>query len=146
MRPRGGRTVRLRPGQSEGLERPDLVRDGAEDAGDAAALVEDVGAETRHAGQLEGEVDFELALEPLALRLGEQGVDEFARRLGRQREAVVERVEVAVDPDAGRGAGRDVEVGPRVRPLIEQCVSDGFLFCRCRLGTAERGWRLRSGF
>ena len=77
--------------QAELLEALDLVRDQAEGGADRAALEEDVDAEARDPGDRVGEVELLLVLEPLALRVVEQRVDDLARVLRGQRREVVER-------------------------------------------------------
>ena len=51
------------------------MRDDAEDGAHRVALLEDVGAEARHARDAVGEVELELGLEAAALLLGEQAED-----------------------------------------------------------------------
>ena len=72
-----GRSARYR--QTFGRPRSSIVgismRDDAEDGAHRVALLEDVGAEARHARDAVGEVELELGLEAPALLLGEQAED-----------------------------------------------------------------------
>src|SRR5215204_3053525 len=62
--------------QPQIVERLDLVRDGAEDRADRAALVEEVGAEARQPTHAEREVQFKRLLEAVLLRVGQNRVGE----------------------------------------------------------------------
>ena len=68
-------------GSPSDSRRLDLARDQAEGGADRAALEEDVDAEAGHAGDRVGEVELALVLEPLALRVVEDRVDDLARVL-----------------------------------------------------------------
>ena len=98
--------------QAELLEGADLFRDEPVDRADRAALGEDVAAEAG-ADRLdaEREVQLERFFEALLLRVGQHAVDELLgfrrRQLGRRQ-----ALELAVDADLRRRAGRDMEVRP----------------------------------
>ena len=64
--------------QPELAEAEDLVGDLPEDGGDRAALHEDVGAEAGQPLDAEGEVELEVLLEPVLLRVGEHRVGRAA--------------------------------------------------------------------
>ncbi len=93
------------------LERLDLLRDQPEGGADARALEVGVDTEAREAGDRIGEVELTLRLEELLLLGRADPVDERARVVGQQLREVREALEAAVDPDHGRRAGREVQVG-----------------------------------
>ena len=94
---------------AELLEAEDLVGDLPEDRRDGAALHEDVAAEAREALHAEGEVELEVLLEAVLLDVRQDRVAELLRLRDGQR-GVVQRLDVAVDPDHRRRIRRDVEV------------------------------------
>ena len=127
--------------QAELLEAEDLVRDLPEDGGDGAALVEDVRAEARQALDAEREVELEVLLEAVLLRVGEHRVGELLGLRRRQRRHV-QRHELAVDADLRRRVGRDVKVRAaaldhRLQQLMQR---DGHWFSvlACGSGLADQ--------
>ncbi len=101
--------------QPEFPQPTDLLRDQTEDGPHGAPLAEDVAAEPREAPDPEREVELELLLEPLLLRVAQHAVDE-ALGVGRRQVVGRQPLEFAVDPDLGRRPARDVEVR---RPHLE---------------------------
>ncbi len=95
--------------QSQLVERLDLERNQTEDGRSGAALIEDVGAEAGQTFQAEGEVEFEVFLEAVLLRVGHHAVGQllgFRRRHLRQ----VQRHQVSVDADLRRRVGGEVKI------------------------------------
>ena len=77
-RPRGlSQIVAITGGQAQLLEAADLVGDRAVDGGHRAALHEDVGAEARQPLDAEAEVQLEVLLEAVLLRVGQHAVGEL---------------------------------------------------------------------
>jgi len=107
--------------EAEVVEGLDLVGDGAEDRADGPALVEEVGAEAREPPHAEGEVQLQVLLEAVLLRVGEHAVGE---RLGvgrRERAELFERAQVAVNPHLRRRVRRQVEVrAAQLDQLLQQ--------------------------
>ncbi len=98
-------------GQVELLEGLDLLRDVAEGGADRAALEEAVDAEAGHVGDRVGEVELGVVLEPLALVVVEDRVDDLARLLRGQRRDVLERHDPPADAHGGTEAGGQMHVG-----------------------------------
>src|SRR4051795_3164947 len=71
--------------QAELAKTEDLVRDLAVDRGRGAALIEDVRAESGQSLDAEGQVELEVLLEAMLLRIGEHRVGELFRLRRRQR-------------------------------------------------------------
>ena len=108
--------------QPELLEAEDLVGDLPEDAGDRAALVEDVGAEAGEALDAEGEVELEVLLEPVLLVVGQDRVRELLGLRHRQRR-IGKRDQLPVQPDH-RGASWSSDGGrtPHLDHLFQKAV------------------------
>ena len=96
-------------GKAESVKALDLPRNGTKHGGHRAALVKDVAAETGQALQTEGEVEFEVFLEPVLLHVGKNAV---GQRLGvcRGERGHVERAQLAVHANARRAIGGEVQV------------------------------------
>src|SRR5699024_4240355 len=107
-------------GEAELVEIADLKGDGAEGAGDRAALTEDISAEAAEAFDPKGEVDAAVTIEERALLRVQELEAERLGMLGAQmRDA--EWDELSVDPKLRRGAGRQVEIG---RALLEHRLEE----------------------
>ncbi len=106
--------------QAQLLEGEDLEGDGAEGAGDGAALHVDVGPEPGEVLDAEGEVDGVVLLELDLLLLGEHRV---AQGLGvhRRQGGELEGDDGPVDAQQGGGAGGDVHV---TRPLLDHRLEE----------------------
>src|ERR1019366_9203483 len=93
------------------LAKPEaLVGNLAGNGGPGAALIEQGGAEAGQTFDAEGEVELQVLLEAVLLRIGEHGVGKLlGLRCGEHRH--VERRELPVDPDLRGGVGRDVQIG-----------------------------------
>ena len=111
-------------GQAQLLEVADLVGDRAVDGGHRAALHEDVGAEARQALDAEAEVELEVLLEAVLLRVGQHAVGELLG-LDRGQRRQVQRPQLAVDADLGRRVGGDVEVGAHPSPSSSSAAGAG---------------------
>ena len=125
--PRGlSQMVAITGGRPSSLKSADLVGDRAVDGRHRAALHEDVGAEAGQALDAEAEVQLQVLLEAMLLRVGEHAVGELLglhRGQGRQ----VQRAQLAVHADLGRRVGGDVEVGaPHLRHRLQELMqADG---------------------
>ncbi len=97
-------------GQAQLVERLDLVRDGAEDRADRAALVEEVGAEARQSPHAEREVEFEVLLEAVLLRVGQDRVGEGLGVGGGERARAFDGAQVPVHAHLRRRVRRQVQV------------------------------------
>ncbi len=86
-------------------------RDQAERGGDVAALMVDVHAEPGLLLEREREVDLLALLEPLALAVGHDRVDQGLGLLRVEHRIVVDRVQDSVDPDVRLHANRKMQVG-----------------------------------
>ena len=86
--------------QAELLDRHRLGRDQAEGGAERAALEVGVDAEAADARDRVGEVELPVGLEPLALRVGEDRVDDLARVGRRERRDALDRRPAS----RGRGA------------------------------------------
>ena len=95
--------------QPELLESEDLVGDLPVDGGRRAALIEDVRAEARETLDAERNVELEVFLETMLLRVGEHRVRELLRLRRRQRRHI-ERRQLAVDADLRWRVRGDVKV------------------------------------
>ncbi len=143
--------------QAQRFEGLDLVRDGAEDGADRAALVEEVGAEAREAAHAEGEVEFELLLEAVLLRVGEHAVGERLGVGGGERADAVEGAQVAVNahlrrrcsssgaspsrrPRSASSASPRAKSVPAGVPCLQTCL---FLFGAARDEGVASGGRAR---
>src|SRR5580704_6484009 len=134
---RGGLTGTRRPGnkhktarfvaqttndvrQAERVEALDFPRNGTEHSAHGSALVKDVAAETSKIFQAEGEVQLEVFLEAMLLRIGQHAICQRLGVGGSQRRHI-QRTKTAVNADA-RGAVRgDVEVAaPHLDHLFQQ--------------------------
>ena len=115
--------------QAQVLEAADLVGDRAVGGGHRAALHEDVGAEAGQALDAEAEVELQVLLEAVLLRVGEHAVGELLGLHGGQRRQV-QRAQLAVDADLRRRVGGDVQVGPpHLGHRLEQLVqADGHCY------------------
>src|SRR5215213_2723169 len=92
-----------------------LAWDGTESRANSASLKVDVDPEAGAAWQRVGKVELPLVLQALALVVGEEVVDQVARRVGRQGR-IIQRLDLAADPHHGRQSGRDVQVArPHIR-------------------------------
>ena len=98
-------------GQRQRLERDDVERDQAEGGADGGALEVGVDAEAGATGDLVGEVELPVVLELLALRVGEDRVDDLARVRRRQRRIAVDRRQATADAHHRRRPCGDVQVG-----------------------------------
>ena len=116
-----GSTTVGRPSFSSGAH---LERDHAERRAERRALEEGVDAEAAATRDLVGEVDLPVVLELLALRLGEDRVDDLARVGRRQDREAVHRDEPAADAHHRRRTGGDVEVRSSSVNDLEQHVSE----------------------
>ncbi len=90
-------------------EAPHGRQEAPEGPGHGALLHEDVGPEAAQLLDAEGEVELKLLLEQPLLLVGHDAVDDLLG-LGRRQGGVVEVLEHAVDADARRDVGRDVQV------------------------------------
>src|SRR5215217_5580202 len=108
-------------GDAERLQRLDLLGDQPEGGPDRVALEVDVEPEPGLARQGVGAVELLLALQPLALPLGEDRVD---HRLGLGRlehRVVLQRAQAPVHPHGRLGPGGQVQVGgAQLEHLLEQ--------------------------
>ena len=84
--------------KSELFERQDLVRDLPVDGSRRAALIEDVGAEAGQPFDAEGNVELEIFLEAVLLRVGQNRVRQLFR-IGSVQRRHIERRQLAVDAD-----------------------------------------------
>ena len=109
--------------QAELAEAADLVGDLAEDGGDGAALVEDVGAEAGQPLDAEGEVDLEVLLQPVLLGVGEDRVGRAAwSRVGVNGGRFIGRRTPSMRTWGG-GVGGDVQVGAALLDhVLEQLI------------------------
>ena len=87
----------------------DLKRNDAEDRGNGAALVEDVGAETRQTLQPERKVQLEILFKAVLLSIGHHRVGQLLG-VGRTQRRHIQRLQVAVDPNLRRRIGGDVKI------------------------------------
>jgi hypothetical protein len=103
------------------FQRQHLGRNGPEDGGGAALLVEGIDPETRQVGNLEGEVALQRFFVNLALAVVHDVVHHAVHVLVLHRRQV-DAAHVAVHPDHRRQAGRQVKVGGLVldteRPAV----------------------------
>ena len=111
------------------------------------ALLEDVDAEPGVTGDRVREVELEVLLERLPLALGHHAVQRGLQLLGGQRGVTREDLHLAADPDGGRGAEGQVEVGATgLEDVHEQVVEHeaGGALVRRASGGRGRG-SLRGG-
>ena len=109
-------------GSSRSSRRLDLDRHVAEDHGDRAALHVEVGAETRHARDAEGEVDLARGLELLALGRRQDLLGHGDHVLHRRRRQL-HVDQIAVDPQDGRRGDLQVQVARAARDhLVEDTL------------------------
>ena len=98
-------------GQPQLVEGADLDGDDADGRGHRAALAVDVAAEAGETLDAEGEVELVVLLELLLLPLVQHAIGEPLGVLGRQALELGQRGQLAVQPDLGRSARGDVQVG-----------------------------------
>ena len=110
--------------QPEVVDGDDVGGDQAEGGADGRALEVGVDAEARVAGDRVGEVDLPVGLEPLALVVGEDRVDDLARVGRRQARIALHAHEAAADADHRRSAGGDVQVGGAARHDVHEQVGE----------------------
>src|SRR6185312_3295109 len=95
--------------QIELLKRSDLEWNHTEDRSGRTALVEDVATKTRQALQAEREVEFQMLLEAMLLRVGQHAVSKLLG-LGRLQGRHVQGLQMSVHAHLWRRVGGDVEV------------------------------------
>src|SRR5215216_1822856 len=95
--------------QPESADAHYLAGDGTESRAQSAPLEVDIDPEAGVVRQRVAEVELPLVLQALTLVAGEQIVDQVARRVGRQGR-IIQRLDLAADPDHGWQAGRDMQV------------------------------------
>src|SRR5262249_37657423 len=98
-------------GQTEFLERADLVRDEPNGRPHRAALPIHVAAKAREVLDAEGDIQLALLLEPLLLGIVEDAVGQTLRVLWREDLEFGERHEASGDPDLRIRPRRDMQVG-----------------------------------
>jgi hypothetical protein len=90
----------------------------------AAPIAERVDAEARGARDGVGEVELPVGLQPLALVVREDGVDDLARVVRREDRELFERHEPAAHAHGGMGARGDVEVRGAALEDLEQQLGE----------------------
>ncbi len=122
-RPRGMVVTSARSGGSPSVVRGGMTSGMARhDRPDHSPLLQDVHAEPAEAGDGVRGVELEVGLEALPLLLGEDGEDHPTDVRPVEHREIVERLDVAVDPNRRREAGREVEVR---RPHREHGLEHG---------------------
>ena len=130
--------------QAELVDRLDLERDQAERGAERGALEVRVDAEAGDVRDRVGEVELPVGLEPLALVVREDRVDDLARVGRREDWVVLERDQPTADADHRVGARGDVEVGGVALEDLEQQVGEVEVHGCPVIGRAARGWTAHS--
>src|SRR5438128_2096790 len=120
--PRLFRQLRHHARKSQVLERPHVERDLPDHQRHAPALLEAVAAEPRQVLDSEGKVELVLRLEPLLLALGEHGVGDRQRVLGREHRVHRRVHDVPVHAELGPFPRHDVQVR---RVLLDHLLEQG---------------------
>ncbi len=133
------RIPRQHPGGAELLQRRHLGRDDPEHRRRAGAIGEAVEAEAGARGVRDGDVDLEVGGERGPLRLIEHGVQQ-AVDLGARKRRRVERPDLAIDPQHGRVAAGQMQVGGGVIDRkLQKPVDVHAIPRRCGLARAPCG-------
>ena len=99
-----------RCGETELLERLDLVRDQAERGAQCLALEEDVDTEASDSGNRVGQVELAVDLESLLLLAREDAVEQVTRLVGAQRRHTIEALQMTAQAHDRRRADGDVQI------------------------------------
>ena len=108
-------------GQAESVERLDLIRNGTKHRSDRTFLVKKIGTKTRHTLEAEREIEFEVFLKPVLLRICQHGVCQPFCIRWRHRGQPRQRCQMAVNTDLRRRIGGKVEIrSTKIGHLFEE--------------------------